>query len=156
MVYLVMLCDVYSGKGYYISAHQDLPFDIAFSLDMDEARVREIIDYCVELRLFDAAMLAEKGVYTSIGIQDRFNEVCKRSVNRMDPAYLLEPQRGVSVTETPVSAAETPANKNKIKIKFINRQTKGINEEVESISLSDDALRRAELQRMAEAATGRR
>ena len=44
VVYLAILCEVYRTKGYYVLCSEDFYFDVAFTLQMDEKRVKEIID----------------------------------------------------------------------------------------------------------------
>ncbi len=175
-VYLVMLCDIYASNGYFISANDELFFDIGFILKLDEKRVREIINYCVKIRLFDINMLKTNNIYTSTGIQDRFREICKRSRRVMDPAFTIDASPGINVTETPVidteipvMVTETPVNVTKTPAKgkgnIKGKKEKTVTKKKDETKIAfgqgkrqpsgsdEEAARRAELLRMAEAAT---
>lgn len=169
--FVTVLCEIYRSNGYYISVDDGFYFDIGFSLHVDEKRIKEIILYCVKIRLFDAKMLKDKSILTSSGIQNRYFEICKRSKNQIDMTCFTEKMEGVSATETPVNAAETGVNvtitpvsvtktptkgKGNKKEKDINK-TKKKNYETNEFEESEcgDAARHRELCRMAAVATGR-
>lgn len=198
-IYLAVLCEIYRTNGYYIPYHEDFCFDIAFTLTLDEKTVDKVIRFCVEIKLFDAALLETRGVLTSFGIQQRFLEICKRNVIRLDPDLEIVSENGLTAplsvqsgskgdrnalahTETapkgtkpvqpvpgktsrkaatPVSAAETPvlATETPSKGKGNKKETTtqhGNTSETRSENDHGEAARRAELLRMAAAATSRR
>lgn len=167
--YLTVLCEIYGERGYYIPYNDDFCFDIAFTLDLEEGEVKEIILYCVEVRLFDSELLECRQVLSSAGIQRRFREISRRSGVTIDPdleipddsvyGRVIAAETGVIATETPVivtetlvSAAKTPTNINGNK--NVNTTTQhGKSNEAEFSKDNGESARREELIRMAEEAT---
>ncbi len=157
-VYLSILCEIYGRNGYYAGFDNDFCFDIGFTVGLDEQRVREIIGFCVQIRLFDGPMLERKQILTSVGIQLRFEAISKRTSICIEPEFSLldtarvsAAKKRVFVTKTPVSAAETSTNKNKNKNK-----NKREDEAYQSSLEQGEAARQAALIRMAAEATGGR
>lgn len=113
--YMAILCEAYGTTGYYIRYTDDFCFDIGFTLNLKEEQVREIIGFCVEIRLFNQELFALQGILTSFGIQSRYREVNKRSISRISPEWEIREETAptstveisVPVTETPVLATET-------------------------------------------------
>lgn len=178
-IYLSILCDIYGENGYYIPFGENLCFDTSFTLKQDEQLVREVLDFCVAIHLFDENLLKQKQVLSSIGIQMRFNEISKRSPHFIDPALDLYSQKqnpekeeadadngvsatktGVSATKTPVNVTETPINAEKTPTNGnvnLNGNTTTQNSKFYGNQTSTDngeAERKAELLRMAAQATG--
>ena len=113
-IYITVVCDIYRMNGYYVSDDDDYCEDVGIILNLTKKRVREILTYCCEAGLFHKGMWLTKKVYTSLSIQDRYRDICKRSRNciRQDLLLLSETDEitatsDVSVPETPVVAAET-------------------------------------------------
>lgn len=163
--YLTVLCEIYGERGYYIPYNGDFCFDIAFTLDLEKGEVKEIILYCVEVRLFDSELLECRQVLSSAGIQRRFREIYKRNGATINPDLLIPDdseydgvpaaKTGVSATETPDIATVTPViaaiTPTKEKGKITTQHGKS-NEAEFSIDNGESA-RREELIRMAEEAT---
>lgn len=167
--YLTVLCEIYGERGYYIPYNDDFCFDIAFTLNLEEVEVKEIILYCVEVRLFDSELLECRQVLSSAGIQRRFREISRRSGVAIDPDLeipddsvygrviaaetgVIATETPVIVTETPVSAAKTPTNINGNK--KVNTTTQhGKSNEAEFSKDNGESARWEELFRMAEEAT---
>lgn len=168
--YLTVLCEIYGERGYYIPYNDDFCFDIAFTLGLEEEEAKEVILFCVELRLFDSELLECRQVLSSASIQRRFREISKRSVLGIDPDLEI-PDDSVYekvsaaktevnvtetldiVTETPVSAAITPTNGNGNKMEKRTTQN-GRSNEAQYANDNGESARRAELIRMAKEATG--
>ena len=140
-VYIAMLCKIYES-GYYMVWDEDMSFSLSEITGMKEGVIRECVNYCVNVGLFDKDIYDSYRVLTSSGIQARyFTVVAKRRVHDMSRLpYLLvsateigvsatemqsknisASETGVSVTETDVhvtvtgiSEAETPLNKSKV------------------------------------------
>lgn len=140
-VYIAMLCKIYAS-GYYMVWDEDMSFSLSEITGMKEGVIRECVNYCVNVGLFDKDIYDSYRVLTSSGIQARyFTVVAKRRVHDMSRLpYLLvsateigvsatemqskiisASETGVSVTETDVhvtvtgiSEAETPLNKSKV------------------------------------------
>lgn len=175
-VYLSALCEIYSSEGYYILFDQNLCFDIGFTLRLDEKRVKEILTFCVQIRLFDEKLLKEHQVLSSAGIQRRYVEVNKRyGKKHIDPNFVLDekvggiatkttvfdtkthPKEGVLVEKEGVLSAKTPTKGkgkgNNIKKEKIKKEKKYETEPEQMSSRDEDARRQAELRKMLEAAT---
>lgn len=159
--YIAILCEAYGTTGYYVRYTDDFCFDIGFTLSLKEDRIRQIIGFCVEIRLFDRELFETHGVLTSQGIQSRFREINKRGLSRIAPEWELREEdepptatAAVIATETPVIAAETSPKGNG-KEKRTNTVTKIQTRNEHSISNDNgEASRRAELLQMAANATG--
>lgn len=91
-IYLASLCELYRTRGYYIPYDDDFCFDIGFTLNIDEKQVGKVIRFCADIKLFDPVLLENQGVLTSFGIQQRYLEICKRNVVRLDPELAIAPQ----------------------------------------------------------------
>lgn len=159
--YMAILCEAYGTTGYYVRYTDDFCFDIGFTLNLKEEQVREIIGFCVEIRLFNRELFAQQGILTSLGIQSRYREINKRGVSRISPEWELREEIvpistveiSIPATETPVFATET-APKGKGKENKTNTVTK-IQARNEHSTSNDngEAGRRAELLQMAANAT---
>ena len=159
--YMAILCEAYGTTGYYIRYTDDFCFDIGFTLNLKEEQIREIIGFCVEIRLFNQELFALQGILTSFGIQSRYREINKRSISRISPEWEIREETApistveisVPVTETPVLATET-SPKGKGKGNKTNSVTK-IQARNEHSTSNDngEAGRRAELLQMAANAT---
>ena len=80
-VYIDMLSQIYRN-GYYFTYDDDTPFIIASDLYEDEDFVRDVIQYCLKVGLFDQSCYNNYKVLTSHGIQVRYKNVvatCKRT-----------------------------------------------------------------------------
>ena len=157
--YMAILCEAYGTTGYYIRYTDDFCFDIGFTLNLKEEQVREIIGFCVEIRLFNQELFALQGILTSFGIQSRYREVNKRSISRISPEWEIREETAptstveisVPVTETPVLATETApkgrGNKTNTVTKIQARN------ELSTSNDNGEAGRRVELLQMAANAT---
>ena len=158
---MAILCEANGTTGYYVRYTDDFCFDIGFTLNLKEERVREIIGFCVEIRLFNRDLFARQGILTSFGIQSRYREINKRSISRISPEWEIREETApiptveisVPVTETPVFAPET-SPKGKGKENKTNTVTK-IQARNEHSTSNDngEAGRRVELLQMAANAT---
>lgn len=113
-VYIVFAGHIYGANGYYIKHSDDLYAELGFVLQLTEEKVKEIIGTCLELNLFDSGKMEKWGIYTSFGLQVRFDAICSRSVAVIDNRYLLPRMKqlmtekaGGSVKKTGVSAKES-------------------------------------------------
>lgn len=113
MVYDFVCCETYRDDGYYLNFDQDYFFDVADVLKLEEDQVKAIIEYCVEIDLFDKGQF-EKGILTSRGIQQRWVDVsrtAKRSNIEINPELLVSKNsiETPKVSEaTPEDSEETP------------------------------------------------
>lgn len=119
-IYITVVCDIYRVNGYYVSDDDDYCEDVGLTLNLPQERVRKILTYCCEAGLFDEGLWLSKKVYTSLWIQDRYRDICKRSRNCIRQDLLILPktdeiaaESAVSVSEIPVFATETSTNRKK-------------------------------------------
>lgn len=124
-VFLGVLCEIYQTNGYYLPATGEIYFDIGFTLQMSEERVKEIVGYCVKVRLFDAKIFKSKGIVTSRGVQQRYMSICKRTKNEIDKSICLLPSDEVNATETGVSVAKTRVNVTETSVSAAKTPSKG-------------------------------
>lgn len=103
-VLMRVLCEAYKEEGYFVRADDDLIFDIAEELRMDERAVRCAVDVCVKTAIFDKNMLEKHGILTSARMQHNFMIATRKRLfnNRPEDAYLL-----VSGSETDGSRLQT-------------------------------------------------
>jgi hypothetical protein len=111
-VYFFVLCEIYSTEGYFVPFNEELCFDICFTFHISEARIKKILAYCVEIRLFDDNVLKKHQALSSTGIQERYLEVAKRLKKKCSTDLLdfkiTSNILSVFPEETPVSPEETP------------------------------------------------
>lgn len=104
-IYIAVLCEAYGENGYYACYDGDFCFDIGFTTGQDEKLVKEIIEFCVQIRLFDSELMEYRQILSSVGIQQRFEEISRRTAMQIDAELnLLAPKMPqtppVIVTET--------------------------------------------------------
>ena len=123
-VYHILLCEIYR-QGYYLPWDDDIPFLVLEVSGFEEDYIKDVIDFCIEVGLFDKQLFEREKVLTSSGIQHRYfaaGKDAKRKVGN-DLPYLLvtvenEPKKSVNVSEpsldfgedTIVSSEETLVN----------------------------------------------
>lgn len=89
-VIICLLCNIYRGKGYYISWDEDLPFCIADEVGVSEGCVKEVLLKSVQVGFFDVDKYSAYGILTSAGIQKRFFEITKRrNETEVVPEFLI-------------------------------------------------------------------
>lgn len=81
MVYVYLLCAIYK-EGYYIKWDDDLVFDLADSMDLDEAYISEVIQGCLDVDLLSKKMFDEHRVLTSHGIQKQYEVIKQKSKSK--------------------------------------------------------------------------
>jgi hypothetical protein len=119
MVYLFVLCEIYSKDGYFVPFTEELCFDICFTLHLNETRIKKILAFCVEIRLFDDKALEKYQALSSTGIQERYLEVAKRLKKKChtdtldfkstsNPPVIIPDETPVNSDETPSIRKETP------------------------------------------------
>lgn len=120
-IYEVILTEVYRS-GYYLAEPIDrVSANVARIIGskwVQKRLVSQVILDCGEIGLFETTLL-KHGVITSVGIQRRYAAVTARNKVQKDEYWLIDddgqpllnaPQNPISVTETGISATETPIN----------------------------------------------
>ena len=122
-VYLTLLCRIYE-KGYFIEYDKDLPFIISEDCGLEEDTIVTIINYCVEVGLFDEGVYKQSKVLTSHGIQNRYVQACAKTKRKLSSGlpYMLvdvsqdsvsSDKKGISSEKTSVYSEETTDNSDK-------------------------------------------
>lgn len=95
-IYQYALNEIYRVEGCYIRWTEDQLFDCADYWGLSETRVKQIIDYCAEIGLFNTLIWKNQCILTARSIQSRYLDICKVSKKK---AYipleicLVEPER---------------------------------------------------------------
>lgn len=123
-VYALLLCLIYKN-GYYMRWDKELLFIISEQTGYEEAYIQQVLENCLSLGLFSAALFKSDYVLTSKGIQERCFDIYK-SLNRVasiEEFSLLDEQKkiisleekrisseeiNISSEEIPISSEETP------------------------------------------------
>lgn len=106
-VVLRVLCCVYGENGYFAEAGDDLYFDIADELGLDEAYVRGVLKSCVDAGFFDAALFGAHGVLTSRRIQRNYMDATRKRSNAEIEGALCLLGDEIKAEETAFPAEET-------------------------------------------------
>lgn len=125
-VYMTLLCRIYE-KGYFIEYDNDLPFIISEDCGLEEDTIVDIINYCMEVGLFDEGMFKQHKVLTSHGIQDRYVQACAKTKRKLSSGlpYLLVDvsqedvsyvKKGISSEKNQVSSEEKVINSEENKV----------------------------------------
>lgn len=89
-ILLYLLSLIYQDQGYYGKWDEELCFLTAMELHLEESLVEQVVQKAAQVGFFDAELLAEWGILTSEGIQERFLAATrKRKVRRLIQEYLL-------------------------------------------------------------------
>ena len=95
-LYLYILCNIYMNCGYYIQFDFEETEYAYLELGMKKEEFKEIIDYCVEIDIFDERLWKERRILTSYNIQNTY-QWAKNSMRRKTPLpvsrelWLIEP-----------------------------------------------------------------
>lgn len=92
VVYQLILVRIYN-EGYYLNWDDDISFIIAEVAHLEDVYVNTVINYCIEIGLFDKALFEQSKILTSQGIQNRFFDFCvvsKRKVSADSPYLLID------------------------------------------------------------------
>lgn len=112
-VYIALLCQIYK-KGYFFEYDEDTSFLLSVDLDETEDYVSSIIQYCIEIGLFDKDTYEKHSILTSRAIQERFMYVCKTTQRRVNvEKYSLLAENAVIHKKNAVNTVETDVNTEK-------------------------------------------
>lgn len=123
-VYHILLCEIYR-QGYYLPWDDDIPFLVMEVSGFEEVYISDVINYCMEVGLFNKQLFEEEKVLTSSGIQHRYfaaGKDAKRKVGNDLPYLLITLEREIQKVhhdneptldfkeETTISSEETIVN----------------------------------------------
>ena len=110
-VYHILLCQIYS-HGYYLPWDKDLPFVLYELSGIQEDKIKEYIDCCIEIGLFDRFLFDNDHVLTSRAIQERYIEIsvaAKRKIEYSLPFLIAEvPVKSFNKGNMVISSEQTP------------------------------------------------
>lgn len=75
-IYLYLLCEIYK-KGYYIQVDDDFFYLVADDLNMQQNKIRQVINFLLSRSLFDNTLFQSDKVLTSVSIQRQYQESVK-------------------------------------------------------------------------------
>ena len=75
VVYFYILTLIYRD-GYYLKFDNDLYFIISEATLCEESKVKDVLDYCFSIDLFNKELFDTQKIITSQGIQKRFYKIC--------------------------------------------------------------------------------
>ena len=81
MLYVYLLCEIYK-QGYYIQLDDDFEYIISEDLKMDQAKVKQVLNFLLSRSLFDNTLFQSDKVLTSAGIQRRFQLAVKERARK--------------------------------------------------------------------------
>ena len=81
MLYVYLLCEIYK-QGYYIQVDDDFEYIISEDLKMDQAKVKQVLNFLLSRSLFDNTLFQSDKVLTSAGIQRRFQLAVKERARK--------------------------------------------------------------------------
>lgn len=101
-VYDYILCEIYRVKGCFLEWDESTAFDVADYLGLKETLVKEIVNYCGVVGLFNKELLTGERVLTSLSIQSRYIDFCtraKRSKIEIPEKYMILPEESEIIPE---------------------------------------------------------
>lgn len=104
-VYQYIQNEIYRVEGCYIRFTDDQLFDVSEYWGIEEQRVEKIIEYCTEVELFDTITWHTNHVLTSVDIQQRYLEICRRAKKKI---VLPEDIRLVEIQDAPSGMDSAP------------------------------------------------
>lgn len=91
--YIYLLSAIYSDKGYYMQLDDEMIFDIADDMRIEETEAAEMMDFCLsdKIGLFDLRLYEKYKILTSRGIQKRYIETMRQLKRKVtiDLQFLL-------------------------------------------------------------------
>lgn len=115
LVYIQIVCAILK-EGYYLKWDDNFVFDIADSLDMDEAYVSKVIDACFEVELLSREMFDQNNIVTSRGIQKQYEcskEKSKSICRVKEYSLLVSSEETQEIEKKPHVASEETSHDEK-------------------------------------------
>lgn len=117
VVYQLILIRIYN-EGYYLKWDDDLPFIVAEVSHLEDDYVKAVINFCLDIGLFDKHLFDEHKVLTSRGIQNRFFDFCvvaKRKIATENPYLLIDlSSKAVKISTKSINSEKTTINSEEI------------------------------------------
>lgn len=109
-VYALLLCIIYK-EGYYTRWDEELPFIISEQSGYEEAYILEALKSCMNIGLLDKQLYTEHKILSSVGIQERYREICKISKRKCgisEYSLISSEETGISSEEIGINSEEIP------------------------------------------------
>ena len=74
-----VLNEIYRVEGSFLVWNADCAFDVSDYFGIKESLVNEVINYCVNIGLFNKELFSNESVITSKAIQLRYVSICKKA-----------------------------------------------------------------------------
>ena len=115
LVYFTILCDIYKKEGYFLQVSDDYIYDLAERTERTEEEIQSIIDFCLQINLFDQEKYVRFHILTSKSIQERYILVIKRCKNPICDEFncINVPKSDINVSEEGVFVTEMRQRKEK-------------------------------------------
>lgn len=88
-IYDYILCEIYRVRGYFLEWDENICFDIAEYFQESEELISDVLLFCLKIGLFSSSMFQRNSIVTSLSIQERYVDMCRRSK-----------RKSISVTES--------------------------------------------------------
>jgi hypothetical protein len=109
-VFIYLLCKIYDDEGYYIQLDEDLIFDISDCFTTNESNVQDIIQYSLQIDIFNEAKYDQYKILTSSGIYKRYSFAKSRSNFQIDKRYIVSLNQEISEVKNQDNDTELPDN----------------------------------------------
>ena len=117
-VYDYLLCEIYRDKGCFLEWDESTVFDVAEYFGLKENLVKEIVNYCAFVGLFNKELLCRESVLTSRSIQQRYIDTCtraKRKNFKIPEKYVILTEESPKMTEEYKNTTEVCGEEKKSK-----------------------------------------
>lgn len=123
-----LLCNIYGGKGYYITWDGELPFDIADKIGVSEGAVSEVITKALQVDFFSSYQHETNSILTSEEIQKRYKSATlKRQETIVDKKYsVFSGGNGVIDGRNSGKGVGNTQSKEKVKDSKVNNRAKAL------------------------------
>lgn len=101
-VYDYILNEIYRVKGCFLEWDESTAFDVSDYFGLKESVVNEIVKYCCAVGLFDKELYTNGRVITSLSIQQRYLEMCKKAKRtdfKIPEKYKIIPEQSSKIQE---------------------------------------------------------
>lgn len=108
-VYDYLICEIYRDKGCFLVWDDSTAFDVAEYFGLKENTVKEIVNYCAAVGLFDKGLLCRESVLSSYSIQQRYIEMCSRAKRKnikIPEEYAIIPEESFKIPEESLKIPE--------------------------------------------------
>lgn len=141
-VYDYILCEIYRVKGCFLEWDESTAFDVSEYFGLKENQVKEIVNYCCAVGLFDKELLTCESILTSTSIQIRYIDwsiKAKRKNIKIPEKYLKIPEESRKIMEEYLKIPEgcRKVKKSKVKKEEIKKEENPFSQAVNFIPIEE-------------------